>query len=115
MKNVIKEEKVGYLQSKINMMQGNLYLTPTKLILEAHKTGVSGLGILGSLLKRKVESKTYGFDLDLKQIKKVTQGKQGLQKNVLEITSNQDETYRIIVKDYTNWESSLTEQMKAIN
>ena len=105
---IIKKEKVGYLQSKLNLMQGTLYLTSTKLILEAHKTGVGGLGILGAILKRKVESKIFGFNLNFKEIKSVSQGKHGAQKNVLEITNDLEERYRIIVKNYTDWENELT-------
>ena len=104
---ILKEEQVGYLQSKLNLMQGTLYLTPQRLILDAHKTGVSGLGILGAILKRKVEKKSFGFNLDLKDVKKITQGKHGAQKNVLEITNSLDETFRIVVKDYADWENNL--------
>ena len=108
---ILKKEKIGYLQSKFNLMQGTLYLTPTKLILDAHKTGVSGLGILGAILKRKVEKKKFGFSLHFKEIKSVSQGKHGLQKNVLEITDEFQERYNIIVKDYADWENEIKQKL----
>ena len=104
---IIKEEKIGYLKSKVNLLQGNLYLTPKRIVLDAHKTGVGGFGLLGAILKKKVEEKSFGFNLELGEIKAVAQGKHGVQKNVLEITDSNDETYRIIVKDYQEWESQL--------
>lgn len=104
---IIKEEKIGYLKSKMNLMQGNLYLTPKRLVLDAHKTGVGGFGLLGAILKKKVEEKSFGFNLELSEIKDIAQGKHGVQKNVLEITDSQDETYRIVVKDYQEWYDQL--------
>lgn len=106
-----KEEKVGYLKSKVNLMNGTLYLTSGRLVLDAHKKGVGGLGILGALLKQKVEKKSFGFNLEIKDIKKVTQGKHGATKNVLEITDKHNETYRIIVKNYQEWENELNQKM----
>jgi hypothetical protein len=104
---IIKEEKIGYLKSKVNLLQGNLYLTPKRIVLDAHKTGVGGFGLLGAILKKKVEEKSFGFNLELGEIKHIAQGKHGVQKNVLEITGSNDETYRIIVKDYQEWEDQL--------
>lgn len=100
---IIKEEKVGYLKSKVMLMQGTLTLTETHLKLEAHKTGVSGFGVLGSLLKRKVESETFGFNVPLSDITSVTQGKHGVNKNVLEIELIDQIEYRILVDDYSKW------------
>jgi hypothetical protein len=106
-----KEEKVGYLKSKINMLQGVLYMTSNRLVLDAHKTGVGGFGILGFLLKKQVEKKNFGFNLKFGDIERITQGKHGATKNVLEITNKQDETYRIIVKNYQEWESELNQKL----
>lgn len=105
---ITKKEQIGYLKSKLNMLQGNLYLTPSRLVLDAHKTGVGGFGLLGATLKHKVEKKGYGFNLELNQIKSISQGKHGVQKNVLEITDSSDNIYRIIVKDYNEWENELS-------
>ena len=104
---IIKEEAIGYLKSKANLMQGNLYLTPKRLVLDAHKTGVSGFGILGAVLKRQVEKKSFGFNLQLSEIKIVARGKHGRNTNVLEITDQQDETFRILVKNVEDWKVAL--------
>lgn len=104
----MKEEKVGYLKSKANLLQGTLKLTDDRLILEAHKTGVGGMGLLGSILKRKVEKENYGFDVALNEIEGVNQGKQGLQKNILEVKTKEGE-YRIVVKSYDEWANLLSQ------
>ncbi|WP_375562817.1 hypothetical protein ACE193_09910 [Bernardetia sp. OM2101] len=108
---VLKQEKVGYLKSKISLLQGTLYLTEEKLVLQAHKAGVGGGGILGFFLKKKVEEKNYGFNLEFSKIKSIQQGKQGLQKNILEVTDIADETYRIVVKNYSEWETEITKHL----
>ncbi|WP_282042936.1 GRAM domain-containing protein [Winogradskyella flava] len=108
---ILKKEKIGYLKSKLNLLNGTLYLTPNRLILNAHKTGVSGLGILGIFLKRQVEKKNFGFNLEFSKIKEISQGKHGSQKNVLEVTTRQNEIFRIIVKRYEDWESDLNKRI----
>jgi len=108
---IIKEEKVAYLKSKINLLHGTLYLSSHRILLDAHKQGVGGFGLLGSALKKKVEKKSIGFNIELGNILKVEQGKHGAEKNVLEITDNNGEAFRIIVKDFKEWESALIEQM----
>lgn len=100
---IIKQEKVGYLKSKMMLMQGVLTLTETHLKLEAHKTGVSGFGILGAIIKRKVESEVFGFNVPLSDVTSISQGKHGVNKNVLEITLIDQIEYRILVDDYTKW------------
>ncbi|MEP0357430.1 hypothetical protein [Paraglaciecola sp.] len=56
---------------------------------------------------QKAEEKSFGFNLKLGEIKRISQGKHGVQKIVLEITDSNNETYRVIVKDYQEWESQL--------
>lgn len=102
-----KEEQIGYLKSALNLMQGTLTLDNDKLILDAHKTGVGGMGLIGSLLKKKVESKSFGFETQLTEIKSVEQGKHGVEKNVLEITLSSGEQYKVIVKDFNDWKSAI--------
>lgn len=109
--NYIKKEKVSYLKSKIGLLNGVLYLTNNGLLLIANKTTIAS-GLLGRLLKKKVEEKKYGFNIELSQIKNINQGKHGLQSNVLEILDHQDNTYRIIVKSYKNWEQILKKQRR---
>lgn len=106
-KDVVKQEKVGYLKSSLNLQQGTLMMTPQKITLEAHKTGVGGFGILGAILKSKVEKVKTIFDLNYADIHTVAQGKHGVEKNVLEITDKQNVTHRIIVKNYQEWESAI--------
>lgn len=109
---LLKEEKVGYLKSKLNLLQGHLYLSKKRLVLEAHKTGVGGGGLLSFFLKKKVEEQNYGFDLEFADIKTIQQGKQGMQKNILEVTTTSNETYRIIVKNYDEWANEITKFLK---
>jgi len=108
---ILKKEKIGYLKSKINLMKGTLYLTPNRLVLNTHKTGVNGFGILGIFLKRQVEKKNFGFNLEFNEIKKISKAKHGAQKNVLELTTKQNEIFRIIVEKYEDWETDLTKRI----
>jgi len=100
---IVKVEKVGYLKSRMMLIQGDLQLTEARIKLEAHKTGVSGFGLLGTILKRKVESEVFGFNVPLTDITSVTQGKHGVNKNVLVIELIGKIEYRLLVKDYTEW------------
>lgn len=106
---IIKEEKVGYLKTKINLMQGTLYLTHKRVVLDAHKTGVGGMGLLGAFLKKKVEEKSFGFNLEFNQLGKIEQGTHG-RNPVLEITDNNNNTYRIMVKDFSEWENAINQK-----
>jgi hypothetical protein len=108
---ILKQESIGYLKSAINLQQGSLFMTSKKLTLEAHKTGVGGLGILGAFLKSKVEKVNTIFEIDYANIQAVTQGKHGLQKNVLEIKDRQNNLYRVIVKNYQEWEDAIKQKM----
>ena len=105
--DILKSESVGYLKSKINLQQGTLVMTTNSITLEAHKTAVGGMGILGALLKKKVEKSNQIFNLKHDEIQSVTQGKQGVNKNVLEITDHLNNIHRIIVKNYQEWETAL--------
>lgn len=104
--NYLKSEKVSYLKTKLQLLNGELFLTEDRLILVSNKTTIAS-GFIGRWIKRKIESKKYGFDLKLSDITDVNQGKHGIQKNVLEITDKTGNTYRIIVKNYDLWELSI--------
>ena len=108
---ILKKESVGYLKSKLNLQQGTLSMTASKITLEAHKAGTGGFGLLGALLKSKVEKSNNIFELGFKDIQTVAQGKHGVSKNVLEITDKQNVTHRIMVKSYEEWEQALKEKM----
>ncbi len=107
---ILKKEKVDYLKSKFNLLKGTLYITSNRIILNTHKTGVSGFGILGVFLKRQVEKKNFGFNFEFQDIENISQGKHGAQKNVLEIITKQNETFRIIVKNYKEWKRVLEKE-----
>jgi hypothetical protein len=109
--DIIKKESVGYLKSSLNLQQGTLVMTSSKISLEAHKAGVGGFGLLGALLKSKIEKSNVIFDLEFKDVQTVAQGKQGINKNVLEITDRQNVTHRITVKNYPEWEAAIKGKM----
>jgi hypothetical protein len=109
--DVLKKEDVGYLKSALNMQQGTLVLTPSKLFLKAHKTAVGNFGLIGLLLKKNVEKDNTIFDLDYKDIRSINRGKHGVQTNVLEINDG-SATYRIIVKNYQEWDDALKQRIK---
>lgn len=102
-----KTENVTYLKSSVMAMPGKLSLKNDTLELEAHKQGVGGMGLLGSLLKRKVESVNHGFKWPVSEITEITQGKHGVQKNVLEVSNSKGEKFRMIVGDFEAWKSLL--------
>lgn len=104
--NYLKSEKVSYLKTKLQLLNGELFLTEDRLILVSNKTTIAS-GFIGRWIKKKIESKKHGFDLKLSDITDVNQGKHGVQKNVIEITDKTGNTYRIIVKNYDLWELSI--------
>ena len=107
-----KTENVLYLKSTLMAMPGKLTLSDQTLELEAHKQGVGGLGLLGTLLKRKVESANHGFKWSLSDITEITQGKNGVQKNILEVRNSNGEQFRIQVKNFEGWKSSIEQSKK---
>lgn len=106
---ILKEEKIGYLLSKLNMHQGNLYLTSQHLVMDTQKPKANLFGLIGALLAKPRANDTRVFEMDLKNITKIEQGKHGLAK-VLEVTTNENNTYRIIVKNYDEWEVAILQQ-----
>ena len=109
--NFIKREKVNFLKTKFQLLNGELFLTEDRLILISNKTTIAS-GLLGRLIKKKIESKKFGFNLHLNDILEVRQTQHGIQKNVLEISDQSSNKYRIIVKDYPIWELTLKTYMK---
>ncbi|TXI83129.1 MAG: hypothetical protein E6Q38_04110 [Crocinitomicaceae bacterium] len=102
-----KTESVLYLKSAMMAMPGKLNLNGKTLTLEAHKQGVGGFGILGSLLKRKVESTNHGFSWTVEDIATITQGKHGAQKNILEVTHQDGQQFRIQVSNFEEWKNAI--------
>jgi hypothetical protein len=109
---IVKEEAIGYLKSAFNLQQGKLIMTNKRLYLTAHKTTVGGGGILGAFLKSKVEAVNEVFNLEYTVIGSIVRGKHGLQTNVLDITDKQNNNYRIIVKNFQEWEDALKNKLK---
>ena len=105
---ILKEEAVGYLKSALNLQQGNLVLTNKRMVLDAHKTQAPGF----TLFRKKVEQDKDIFDLEHSNIQLVAQGKHGVNKNVLEITDKNNNSYKIIVKDYPEWQGLLDKAMR---
>jgi hypothetical protein len=106
--NIIKKEDVGYLKSSLNLMPGTLCITKDAICLDAHRAATNGFGLLGLLIRSAAKPKTKTiFALPISKVMTVKQGKHGLQKNVLEITDAEKNTYRIIVKDYSEWENII--------
>lgn len=107
-----KTESVLYLKSALMAMPGKLTLSNQTLELEAHKQGAGGMGLLGSLLKRKVEAENHGFKWPVSEITEITQGKHGVQKNILEVRNAKNEQFRIQVKDFEEWKLALEQSKK---
>ncbi|MFM7667926.1 MAG: hypothetical protein ACKO7D_07030 [Bacteroidota bacterium] len=103
----MKETNVLYLKSKIMALPGSLELENEFLILNAHKQTINLGGFLGSFLKKKVEEKNHGFKWNVNEIKSINKGKHGFQNNVLELTNVNDETYRILVKNFDEWNTAI--------
>ena len=103
---IIKKENVGYLKSKIDLMEGVLVITHKHLFLEVHKTGLLSVGFLGKLLHNENRTETI-FNLALNSIRTVARGRIGLLPNILEITDTQNKAYRIVVQNYDEWEKLI--------
>jgi hypothetical protein len=102
-----KKESVLYLKSAVMAMPGKLSLNGKILELDAHKQGVGGLGLLGALLKRKVESTNHGFSWSIDEIASINQGKHGVQKNVLEVNHQDGRQFRIQVSNFEEWKNAI--------
>lgn len=113
-KGILKEEKAQYLKSKVNLLQGHIYLTPSHLIVEAHKANMlaTSFGLIGALLFRKAKptGKNEGFELELKNIATIQESKHGLTKGLLEVIDNTGKSHRMFVKDWRSWEEAINKQ-----
>lgn len=101
----IKKEKVGYLKSMLQLLNGELFLTEDHLILISNKTTIAS-GLLGRFIKRKIESKKYGFKLALADVISIEEGKYGVQ-NIMIIKATEDQNYKIIIKNIPNWRNAI--------
>ncbi len=104
---ILKKESVGYIKSKQNLLQGTLFMTPKKIYLETRKHTSSGLAHLWHLIKHTPEKQDIVFDLEYNNIYAVSRGIHVVQNNVLEIMNRNNNTYRVIVKNYQEWEREI--------
>ena len=88
-------------------LPGSLELKNEYLKLNSHKQTINLVGFLRSFLKKKVEEKNQGFKWNVNEIKTIAKGKHGFQDNVLELTNIHDETYRILVKNFDEWNTAI--------
>jgi hypothetical protein len=99
----IKEEMVGYLPKSYRLVEGKLILYSTHIAFESFQYG-GGLSLLKAIFNRDTEKDDPSFTLQFSDIKAITQGKHGLQKNVLEIYNQDGKVYRLVVRSYVEWE-----------
>jgi hypothetical protein len=108
---VLKEEDIGYIKNWFMLLQGKLVLTPTHLKCTAHFSAAPGMRGGLPFIKRWIEKPRYGFDLEFKDIAELTQGRMGVQKNVIKIMDSKGKKHRVLVKDYGEWEAAIKEKM----
>lgn len=106
-REILKKESVGYLKSNVQVQKAVLYLTSRRMLLETQEEGRKKLGIIGSWFRRRLGNRDVVFELDFSHIKFLQQGHYGLEKNVMEITDSQSNTYRVIVKNFAEWANLL--------
>jgi len=106
-REVLKKELVGYLKSNVQVQKAVLYLTSRRMLLETQEEGNKSLGLIGSWFRKRLGSRDVVFELDFSHIKFLQQGHYGLEKNVMEITDQQSNTYRVIVKNFSEWANLL--------
>ena len=107
---ISKQEKVTFFKSKINALEGQIYLTPTRLVVMSVSANKVRLGGLVGAIIELTKKKTYPvlqLNIELDKIKDLNKGKFGLNRNILEITNQEDEVIKVGVKNYEEWESLL--------
>ena len=107
MDNILKLETVTYLKSRVDLHEATLIMTPEKILLRANKAN----SLLNSFFRKEKEKAITVFELNYKKIDRVSQGRHGVQKNLLEITDKQNYTHRILVKNYHEWENAIKQQI----
>ncbi len=105
----IKKEEVLYLKSQIYGLESTLFITSRGLCMYEDDRGIFIRGIVQFLpfLRTRFEKTKLTFDVDFAHIRSIAHSQQGFNKNVLEITDNTGTTYRVIVKDYKEWEKLI--------
>lgn len=112
---VKKECKAMLLRSKVKAIESKAYLTPQRLVVKSVKPNkVAGMfGLLGGLIYLFQEKKyeIVQLNIELKEITEAKQGKFGINKNVLEVTTSAGETHIILVDNYPSWQEALNSAM----
>jgi len=107
---ISKQEKVTFFKSKISALEGQIYLTPSRLVvMSVSGTKVRLGGLVGAIIEltKKKSYPVLQLNIELDKIKNLNKGKFGLNKNILEITNQDDEVIKVGVKNYEEWESLL--------
>ncbi len=109
--DLIKQESMGviFFKKMYFGIEAEIAMTNTHLYLEADDCGIMRRGVLSFIpfLKKQLQKIVLIFDLPFSEIKSVTQGKYGMNPNILVITSKQELVYRIAVKNYKEWEDLI--------
>lgn len=109
---ILKIDRIHYVYSKKQVMEGHLWLTKTKLILEAKKDYIGFFELLLHFLRVKKMNTVYGFKLTSGEIKKIE--KSLINNNVaISITSNKNKTYTIVLRkdNYKDWQKIINEYL----
>lgn len=104
---IVKEESVGYLKSKVNLEQGVLFLTSDRISLKSRKAAAPSQTPVDSAIKKDALKETTVFDLDIDKIQSISNGKHEQKGDVLEITDEHNVTHRIVVKNYKEWRDAI--------
>lgn len=111
---VLKECKGLLIKSKVNVLDSKIFLTPNRFVVKSVSRNKAALfGLIGAIIVA-IKGKKYPvlqLNLELKDIDEAKQGKFGLNKHVLEITTKNSESYRIVVDNYPDWQKALDNKM----
>lgn len=102
-KEIVKEESVGYLKTKVNLQQGILFLTSDRISLKSRKSAAKNQKEPESKIKNETKKEATVFDLDIDKIQSVHNGEREMKNDVLEITDEHNVTHRILVKNSQEW------------
>jgi len=100
---VVREEKAGWLKSKIQLHQGKLLLTESRFVFCMLPRWAYGFGPLGLLFAKPTK---VAVELDRKSIESAEQGSWAKSKDILSVKSGGKE-YRFTTATYQEWLDEL--------
>jgi hypothetical protein len=103
---VVREEKAGWLKSKIQLFQGKLVLTNNRLVFCTLPRWAYGFGPIGLLLAKPTK---VGVELGLGEIETAEQGSWAKSKEILSVKGGGKE-HRFITATYEDWINALKPQ-----